>query len=284
MSSRQIIFVFCSLIFTSCLEKNENLIPTWESSGEIVPPVIFSPAVEELPPENSFVWAGTVSHHLLADKQIDFWFSQIASRRNVETFFIISPSHYGLSTKIWSLADCSWKTKTAVVHTDSKIEQKIADGLGVSFDEQVFYGEHGITTLIPYIARYFPGAKVCAIAVHGEPPLNQNEAQKLSDTLAPFFDENGRKKNFLVISTDFAHHGNYEGTVFKDNRSRQFFNAPSSSSWIFCGCDNRPGIYTLSRFLTPVTRTSVIFHTNSFELSGFDENDITSYFFTLFYD
>ena len=297
MFARRIILVFCAVIACVAVaiaiivfslraveKQSKSPISTWESSGEKAPPVIFSPSVEELPPDGAFVWAGTVSHHLLADEQIDFWFKQIASGRTVETFFIISPSHYGLSSQIWSLADCSWQTKEKIVRTNGKIERAIAKNLEVSFDEQVFYGEHGITTLIPYIARYFPNAKVCAIAVHGEPPLNQNEAQKLSDSLAPYFDDTGRQKNFLLISTDFAHHGDYEGTVFKDSRSRQFFNAPSASTWIFCGCDNRPGIYTLSRFLRPQTKATIVFHTNSFALSGFDENDITSYFFTLFYD
>ena len=109
-------------------------------------------------------------------------------------------------------------------------------------------------------------------------------AQKLADALAPYFTEAGKKENFLLISTDFAHHGDYEGTEFKDNRSRQFFNNPTDSTWIFCGCDNRPGIYVLSRFLSPKTKNAVLYHTNSFELSGLDDNDITSYFFSLFYD
>ena len=272
-----------AIVFSACDEKNQNLLATWESTGETPPPVIFSPKVESLPPQDALVWAGMVSHHLLADEQIDFWFSQIAKRRTVETFFIISPSHYGLSTKTWSLADCAWKTKNKIVRTNSKIEREIADFLGVDFDEQVFPGEHGISTLIPYIAKYFPSAKVCAIAVHGEPPLDQANAQKLADSLAPYFSESGKKKNFLLISTDFAHHGDLAGTIFKDNRSREFFNAPSKSTWIFCGCDNRPGVYTLAQFLSPQSNVAVIFHTNSFELSGYDENDITSYFFTLFY-
>ena len=270
-------------IFLSCTQKNPALIETWLSTGETPPPVIFSPEIESLPPEDALVWAGTVSHHLLADEQIDRWFSEIAKRRSVETFFIISPSHYGLSTQNWSLDDCSWNIKNGVVRSNGKIEKKIADSLGVPFDPQVFPGEHGISTLIPYIAKYFPNARICAVAVHGEPPLNQAEAQKLADSLKPYFDKKGKEKNFLLISTDFAHHGDLDGTIFKDKRSREFFNAPSDKTWIFCGCDNRPGVYTLSRFLSPETKVSILFHTNSFELSGLDESDITSYFFTLFY-
>ena len=288
--------ILLPIVFTSC-QKQDNrsqsfsgqlssgqLIKTWDILGEEIPPVIAEPELEALPPAKAQVWAGTVSHHLLAYSQIDRWFSEIAQRRKVETFFIICPSHYGLSSREWSLDNCCWETKNGLVYTDETIESEIARKLGVEYDSQVFPGEHGVNALIPFVSRYFPKAKVCVIAVHGEPPLNQKNAQKLADALAPYFTEQGRRKNFLLISTDFAHHGDLAGTEFKDERSRQFFNNPTDSTWIFCGCDNRPGVYAISRFLTTETKNAVLYHTNSFELSGQDGNDITSYFFSLFYD
>lgn len=286
--------IFFTVILTNCSKKlshktkdqpeHNQLIKTWDVIGEQIPPVIFSPKLEALPPKDSFVWAGTVSHHLLADEPINNWFREIANRRKVETFFIICPSHYGLSTVEWSLDNCCWQTTNGMIYTNEDIEASIAKTLEVKYDPQVFPPEHGVNALIPYISKYFPKAKVCVIAVFGEPPLNQKNAQKLANAIAPYFTKANRKKNFLLISTDFAHHGNYEGTVFKDTRSREFFKNPSDSTWVFCGCDNRPGIYVLSRFLTKNTKNAVLYHTNSFELSGQDGNDITSYFFSLFYD
>ena len=281
--------ILFAAIFSGCSKEKSQpeygqLIKTWDSLGEQIPPVISSPVLEALPPKGSLVWAGTVSHHLLADELIDKWFCEIAARRKVETFFIICPSHYGLSTQEWSLDNCCWETSNGFVYTNETVEKSIAEELGVIYDPQVFPPEHGVNTLIPYISKYFPKAKVCTIAVFGEPPLNQKNAQKLADALTPYFTGAGRKKNFLLISTDFAHHGDLAGTEFKDKRSREFFNNPSNSTWVFCGCDNRPGVYAISRFLTTETKNAVLYHTNSFELSGQDGNDITSYFFSLFYD
>ena len=261
-----------------------QLIKTWDYLEEEIPDSSPLLEIESLPPEKAFVWGGTVSHHLLADKQINSWFYELSKRRKVENFFIICPSHYGLSSQDWSLDNCRWQTKNGIIYTNDKIEKAIAQALGVSYDSQVFPQEHGVNVLIPYIARYFQKAKVCVIALEGEPPLNQKKAQELADVLIPYFSDKKKAENFLLISTDFAHHGNYEGTVFKDNRSREFFNNPTDSTWVFCGCDNRPGIYVLSRLLSKDSKTSVLYHTNSFELSGFDEDDITSYFFSLFYD
>lgn len=279
-----LIVLFVGSGICGCKKQEGQLIKTWDYLREPVPIQVSWPDIEALPPKKALVWGGTVSHHLLADKQIDRWFYEIAQNRKVETFFIISPSHYGLSTQEWSLDDCIWQTKSGMVYTNQKEEKALAEKLGVQYDSQVFPDEHGINTLIPYISRYFPKARVCVITVYGEPPLNQKNAQKLADALQPYFTQKEKKKNFLLISTDFAHHGNLEGTEFKDKRSREFFNNPSDSSWVFCGCDNRPGVYVLSRFLTKQTKSAVLFHTNSYELSGFDEDDITSYFFSFFYD
>ena len=83
--------------------------------------------------------------------------------------------------------------------TERKTEAALAKALGVSYDAHVFPLEHGITTLIPYIARYFPNARVAAVAVGGEPPVNQSNAEKLTSALAPYFTRRNRKHNFLKI-------------------------------------------------------------------------------------
>ncbi|MBQ2571021.1 MAG: AmmeMemoRadiSam system protein B [Treponema sp.] len=248
--------------------------------------------MEESLPQDAFPLAGTVSHHLLAGAYIDGWFKALAKARKVETFFIISPSHYGLSTQEWSLCECSWNAgKYGLVHTDSKTERELAKSLGVAYDKNAFRIEHGFSTLMPYLAKYFPNAKVCAIALNGEPPLRQSQAQALTDALAPYFTKEKSKKNFLLISTDFSHHGNKEDTLKKDSSSRKFFESPSAKGWFFCVCDNRQGMYALSNIFCKEAgensggqkKCSVLYHTNSFELSGEGGDDITSYFFTFLY-
>lgn len=291
-NSKLLLVLFFSCLISSCfcgcrktsVPEQGQLIKTWDYLGDGLLTVVSEPQIEQLPPKKAFVWGGTVSHHLLADRQIDRWFYEIAQRRKVETFFIICPSHYGLSTQEWSLDNCTWQTKNGKVYTNQQAEAQLAQALGVIYDSQVFPDEHGVNALVPYISRYFPKAQVCVIAVQGEPPLNQRNARMLADVLQPYFTQKGKKKNFLLISTDFAHHGDVEKTKAKDDLSREFFNNPSDASWIYCGCDNRPGMYVISHFLTEQSKVSVLYHTNSYELSGFDEDDITSYFFSLFYD
>ena len=68
-------------VFTGCKKsegggRSENhgatwespAIKTWELTGEAIPPIIYEPELEALPPAKAQVWGGTVSHHLLADR------------------------------------------------------------------------------------------------------------------------------------------------------------------------------------------------------------------------
>jgi MEMO1 family protein len=256
---------------------------TWASLGERPIPTK-AVGVESSPPAGSLPWAGTVSHHLLADALIDRWFSELAQRRRVETFYILSPSHWGLSTQVYSLTDGYWRLRGSAVKSDKEKARALAKALGVPFEPSVFDVEHGVSTLMPYIARHFPGAKVVAVAYRGEAPLDQPMADKLARALAPEFTPEGRARNFLLVSSDFAHHGSRAGTALKDDRTRRFFDDPSLDTWIFAGCDNRPGIYSIARLLKPATRCGVLFHSDSLELSGHDPTDITSYFFTFFWE
>ena len=120
------------------------------------------------------------------------------------------------------------------------------------------------------------------MAINGEPPLNTVYINNLINGITKVFDsEKSYKKDFLLVSTDFSHHSNSELTEKKDNNSWIFFNSREHNPY-FCVCDNRPSIYVISKLLKPEDYDVVLYHTNSYEISGMDENDITSYFFSLF--
>ena len=229
-------------------------------------------------------WGGVVSHHLLVGEHIDDFFAHIKAERDVETFFIICPSHYGLSVQPWSVADCSWKVGSdSYVETDLEKSQAVLEILKVPYDPQVFPIEHGASALMQYIEKYFPQAKVVVVAVNGEPPLNSLYNRPLADAILPFFGEDAREKNFLLISSDFSHHVNSEKTKERDRKSEIFLSEADPDKWVFCSCDNRPGMYLLSRAMSDNTESRILCHTNSFEFTGEGEDDITSYFFALFY-
>lgn len=256
---------------------------TWSSTGERPPRPVVSLAPEAELPAGARPWAGVVSHHLLAGDLIDGWFARLAARRGVRTFYVLSPSHWDLSAFEFSPTDGYWALGDGFVASDARAAFELAGRLGASMDPTAFDREHGVSTLMPYIARHFPGARVVALCYRGEPPVNVPMAQRLAAALAPAFGEAGRRKDFLLVSSDFAHHGDLAGTLAKDARTRRFFDGPGLSTWDLAGCDNRPGIYALAALGGAGLRSSVLYHSNSFELSGRDPDDITSYFFAYFY-
>jgi len=253
---------------------------TWQSEGDRAPAYPVPAPAEPFPEKSVRPWAGTISHHVLTAPLIDRWFEELAARRTVETFYILSPSHGERTSQPWALARGRWKVDGGWVETDDDKSLRIASRLGVSLEPQPFQYEHGVHVFMPYIHRYFPGSRVVAVVYPGEPPVNIPLAEKLRDAILPEFllQEHGR--NFLLISTDFSHHGNEASTADKDAMSRQFWQHPGPATWILAGCDNRPGIFVLASCLGPESRTAVFWHTNSYVLTGRDRSDITSYFFT----
>lgn len=256
---------------------------TWEKEGKAVDPRFRFPAPAQTPGPGFVPWTGTVSHHFLTDPLIDAWFREIKARREVRHFFILSPSHFGLSTRDYSVADGRWECSAgSYVYTNRELSTRVCAALGVDYDNQVFPDEHGVSTLVPYIRRYFPNADVVAVALNGEPPVHIDYCERLYKAIAPFFDEAGKKENFLIVSSDFSHHGTPEQTAYKDGISESFFANPVKKNFIAVVCDNRPSIYVMTSLFGPDVQTCVLFHTNSFEISGLDGEDITSYFFSLF--
>ena len=204
--------------------------------------------------------------------------------RKPQCFYILSPAHYGLSLEPYSLTIGSWETGFGQVESDRAKVYALAELLEVELDPRAFQVEHGVSTLMPYIKKYFPEAKVAAIAYEGEPPVNIPLSRRLADALESAFDEKGKQENFLLISTDFSHHGNPEETARRDNYSQRYLKNSNELSWNMAGCDNRPAMYVLDRLGRNNLVSYILYHTNSWEISNQWDDDITSYFFVYFFD
>ncbi|WP_053228297.1 AmmeMemoRadiSam system protein B [Spirochaeta cellobiosiphila] len=266
------------LLFMGCYPEGD---PVWDVKGEVYPDV--GPQYQEdVMNEEDFPLGGTVSHHLLAGQLIEDWFAELKHHRQVRTFFILSPRHWDMGTGDYSISDGSWQTLLGRVDSDQDLVRALSTELECEVDRSAFVIEHGIRIFMPFIKKYFPNARVVAIDYKGEPPVNTPIAAKLWSSLSPYFQGVGIQDNFLLISTDYSHHADPEYTAFKDGRSRRFLSNPGLKTWNFVGCDNRPGIYVLAELAESLNKPniSVMYHSNSYLLSGQDRDDITSYFFT----
>jgi len=266
----------------SSITEKTPLYHTWHSLREREYGEPVHPRPEEIPLRDFLPWAGIVSHHLLAHEYIDAWFASLATMRSPRCFYILSPSHYGISLEPYSLTIGSWESGFGLVESDKDKVNKLAEALEVDMDPEVFQVEHGVSTLMPYIKKHFPDAKVAVIAYQGEPPVNIPIVRRLADVLGNEFTEEGKRENFLLISTDFSHHGNLEATSKRDANSMLYLSKPGGVSWNIVNCDNRPAIYILDRLGKNNLESAILYHTNSWEISNEWEDDVTSYFFGYF--
>jgi predicted class III extradiol MEMO1 family dioxygenase len=270
-----------SCLLTGCPPEPEYSYRTWDSRGKTFPDYQL-PLPEETVPEDCFPVAGIVSHHLLAGVYIDEWFRTLSEQRDVGTFIIITPDHWGMGTQEFSLADSGWQAADGIVPVNTRMTRQICRALNVHPDPEAFTYEHGVSTLIPFLHKYFPKADIVAVSCPGEPPVDQPRAERLRQAIAPHLTGRNSRRNFLIISSDFSHHRSFEETAETDLRSRKFLSAPGPDTWIFAGCDNRPGMYILGSLSGGMDNPdmTVLYHTDSFTLSGQIPEDITSYFFT----
>ena len=257
---------------------------TWYSLKEMEYGMPFHPLPDEISPDGFFPWAGITSHHILAHEYLDAWFSRLAQMINPLRFYILSPDHYGVSLEPYSLTVGSWESGFGFVESDRSKVRELIELLEVDLDPGVFMVEHGVSALMPYIKKYFPQAKVVAI-IHGdESPVNTVISGRLADVLENEFDETGKQENFLIISSDFSHKGGPEDTYINDNYSQQYLQNSANNPWNMVFCDNLAGIYILDRLGKNNLESVIFYHTNSWEISGHDKDDITSYFFVYFAD
>lgn len=257
---------------------------TWQSLHERAYGEPLAPVPAEVPPRGFFPWAGVASHHLLTHDYLDAWFSCLAEMRTPRVFYILSPAHYGVALEPYSLTAGSWESGFGLVESDGDKARELAGRLEVELDDRAFQVEHGVSTFMPYIKKYFPGAKVVAIAYEGEPPVHIPASGRLAEIIKSEFDEAGKRENFLLISTDFSHHAGPEETRKRDYFSERYLRNPGVISWNMVGCDNRPGIYVLDKLGKNKLTASILYHTNSWEIAHQGKDDITSYFFAYFAD
>ncbi len=253
--------------------------PTWQERTLILPDTPEIPVEQNLA-ESDVPFAGIVSHHLLAYKFIDQWFSELAKHNpKIKTFIVLSPSHWNLSRADFSLASGAWNCDGTFLETDEKIQKIFLEKLDGKIEDDVFLYEHGVSTLAPFIAKYFPKSKIVAIAYDADLPVNTKIANRLSNALEPFV---AKKDFFILISSDFAHHHNLEKTKQIDNVSRNFFADPNRTTWQFAICDNPVAMYALTHATKEKFQAIIQRNTNSFEIFWQDEDDITSYFLCYF--
>ncbi len=226
---------------------------------------------------------GTVSHHLLAADEIDRWFRNLVAYGDIDTFIIISPAHWTLDGSVLKITDLPWDAGFAMMDCDSDTAVFLSESAPLGYEPEAFHMEHGIDSLIPYIAAYFPESRVVPI-LQREENIDTAGLGELATAIRKLVVSNPRTRYFLMVSADFSHHAGIEVTAERDARTEAALPVLSRDQLPHLYSDNRGGLLVLSDILEDGPEDyRLIGHTNSYRISGMDEDDITSYFFTLYW-
>ena len=140
----------------------------------------------------------TVPHHLLAADLIAGAFA-LASGQDYRRIIILSPDHFQRSRTPFAVAIRNFQTVMGEVPIDAAAVDRLRENPLVSASN-LFSHEHGVRALLPFVAHYFPRARVVAVALHRDSQPSQWDS--LAQTLAPLLTSD----TLLLQSTDFSHY------------------------------------------------------------------------------
>lgn len=221
-----------------------------------------------------------VPHHSAAAYLTAGFFRELAiSRPDINNFIVVSPDHFRRGSASASVCSASFVCGDAVMQPDKSAVRKLSEN-GCVEENHVFAAEHGVKAEIPFIAKYFPSAKITAVALNDR-LRNRAFCENMGSAIATLMKEN--PSAFLLVSSDFSHKGNVERTARNDEKSETCVKNLCAENIVSIECDNRAALYMLVRLLSDLAIKEVFVSgkSNSFLLGGPAE-DITSYFYVCF--
>ncbi len=151
-----------------------------------------------------------VAHHLLVADKVAGVFEAIGSE-DVQTVILLSPNHFSQGLEEAQVGAVGFTTPYGTIAPDLDMVQKLLDGyIPLSLENETFRGEHGISTLTPFIKRSFPNAKLVPIVLHESMPAE--EAVRFGQVIA----ESAGKETVVIASIDMSHNLPLDYQLFHD--------------------------------------------------------------------
>ncbi len=145
---------------------------------------------------------GVVPHHLLASESLAEFFLILADRpKQPKTIVLLSPNHAEAGAANVQTVEFLWDTPYGEVSTDSTMLQSLINATDVKPAPESFKNEHGIYSVLPYIAHFLPSTQVVPIILRYD--TSPAEIAHLVEFLAPLV---GDGEVMVVGSVDFSHY------------------------------------------------------------------------------
>ncbi len=227
--------------------------------------------------------SGVVPHHLLAKDLMEDFFSYISSQEKPKTIVILSPDHFqsGIlmeSNSFITIALVGDDEKFNNLKVDTLLWKKLFKENKMIFNNSAVIAEHGVTTLLPYIKKYFPETNILPILIPAD--ITKEQVEQLVKTI----DENTLLNTIVVASVDFSHYLPSQAADFHDTKSIRVLLNFEEEHFKNIEVDCWQALYA-ARFFAKLRQKEtphIIAHKNSVDFLNFELEETTSYFSVVF--
>jgi AmmeMemoRadiSam system protein B len=220
------------------------------------------------------VAGGIVSHHLLANIDISRFFAEFTDQA-VCRVVIVGPNHYFPGGQPVTSTYQDYETPFGVVKTDAPFVQRLVGNGLITIDEGIIEEEHSISSLVPYVAAYFPQATVVPLI------LNQQFDVSALAALADGINENSNDCTIVVASVDFSHHLYSNMSALHDRRTVVALTQFDYVSFPKLEVDSRSSLAVVLQFFAKRGAEQLALEQQSSAniFDQYDSEDVTSYVF-----
>lgn len=167
-------------------------------------------------------------HHILVEKYMDEFYSQLASGNIYDRIVILSPNHFGEG---YSYIQTTSELEKEGVNLEIPWREKLVNSGLITVENKDFGMEHGVFVHYPFLAKYFPDAEVLPIIIKEETPCDllkhlSNELNRL--------DVASNEKTLFLASLDFSHYTKENLAVRNDKSTIEWLQNPNSRNENLC--------------------------------------------------
>jgi AmmeMemoRadiSam system protein B len=171
-----------------------------------------------------------------------------------------------------ALSGLDWKTPFGVVAADRPVVRALREQLILApEDPELFFGEHSIGVLVPFVRRYFPGARIVPIIVNNR--LSPGRQRRLVAALRKLSGPDVH----VLLSMDFCHDKPPLQAASLDAIAADAIRRKAFKEIKDLDIDCRVGLSLLLR-LFPTARVQEIAHSDTAMVVRQQLKTVTSYF------
>lgn len=225
------------------------------------------------------VLGGVVTHHFFASGLIAEFFRKLEGQQNVETVIILAPNHFNAGFGEALVSAAYWDTPFGDLEPDNVLIQDLLYEKLVEIDEKPFESEHSISTIVPFIKKTFPDAKVVPVI------MKEGKGFENCKRIADLLDRNSNGRFLVIASVDFSHGLSSDLAIEEDGKSISAIKSFDFDAVRDADIDSPPAVYTLLKFLDSQNARRLLFSrgSNSYLIDeSSDENETVGYFIAHF--